>query len=97
MELELLIGKEGVPHITSPVEADLSQFAIRVNEANVEVAVVAREHQKQHEIEAEFKEQSDRVRSHLFWWTIVQLTIIGLTCLWQMRNLKKFFQAKKLV
>lgn len=49
------------------------------------------------EREAEFRDQSESTNSRVVWWTIAQIVVLGVTCLWQMRHLKGFFEAKKLV
>jgi hypothetical protein len=49
------------------------------------------------EREVQFRDKSEEVNSHVVWWTIVQLIVLGITGVWQARHLKGFFEAKKLV
>lgn len=47
--------------------------------------------------EERFRTTSESTNQRVFWWSIAQLTILVCTGLWQMRHLRKFFEAKKLV
>ena len=47
--------------------------------------------------ESEFRDSSEATNSKVVWWTILQFIVLGLTCAWQLRHLKGFFEAKKLV
>eukprot|EP00834_Sanchytrium_tribonematis_P000796 NODE_15_length_50561_cov_0.608081.p27 type:complete len:197 gc:universal NODE_15_length_50561_cov_0.608081:19650-20240(+) len=47
--------------------------------------------------EAEFRDQSEKTHTKISNWTFIQMIILGLTCVWQMRTLKNFFTAKKLL
>lgn len=47
--------------------------------------------------EERFRATSESTNQRVFWWSIAQLTILVCTGLWQMRHLRKFFEAKKLV
>jgi p24 family protein alpha len=58
---------------------------------------IRREQQYQREREAEFRDTSESVNSRVIWWTIIQIIVLGVTGVWQMRHLKHFFQTKKLV
>ncbi|CAG8501967.1 692_t:CDS:2 [Cetraspora pellucida] len=95
LHLDIVIGEA-----TSEEENDKEHFsdlAQRVSELNSRIADIRREQSYQREREAEFRDQSEITNSRVVFWTIVQLAVLGVTCLWQMRHLKGFFEAKKLV
>ncbi|RUS22497.1 emp24/gp25L/p24 family/GOLD-domain-containing protein [Endogone sp. FLAS-F59071] len=75
----------------------LGDLAQRVRDLNTRVHEIRREQAYQREREAEFRDQSESTNSRVVWWTIAQIVVLGVTCLWQMRHLKGFFEAKKLV
>jgi len=75
----------------------LANWLKRVRDLNNRIADIRREQSYQREREAEFRDQSELTNSRVVYWTLVQLVILGVTCLWQMRHLKHFFEAKKLV
>lgn len=47
--------------------------------------------------EERFRQTSESTNSRVLWWSIAQTAILLLTGFWQMRHLKGFFEAKKLV
>uniref|UniRef100_A0A8C4RAX4 Transmembrane p24 trafficking protein 4 n=1 Tax=Eptatretus burgeri TaxID=7764 RepID=A0A8C4RAX4_EPTBU len=47
--------------------------------------------------EERFRQTSESTNQRVLWWSIAQTIILLLTGIWQMRHLKSFFEAKKLV
>lgn len=47
--------------------------------------------------EERFRQTSENTNSRVLWWSIAQTIVLLLTGAWQMRHLKGFFEAKKLV
>uniref|UniRef100_A0A8B9PGJ5 Transmembrane p24 trafficking protein 4 n=1 Tax=Apteryx owenii TaxID=8824 RepID=A0A8B9PGJ5_APTOW len=47
--------------------------------------------------EERFRMTSESTNQRVLWWSIAQTIILILTGIWQMRHLKSFFEAKKLV
>ncbi|KAH0622990.1 hypothetical protein JD844_030875 [Phrynosoma platyrhinos] len=47
--------------------------------------------------EERFRMTSESTNQRVLWWSIAQTVILILTGIWQMRHLKSFFEAKKLV
>lgn len=48
------------------------------------------------EREAEFRDQSEATNSKIVRWTLIQLTVLGVTCAWQLSHLRAFFIKQKL-
>jgi hypothetical protein len=48
------------------------------------------------EREAEFRDQSEHTNSRVVRWTIIQLVVLGVTCVWQLSHLRAFFIKQKL-
>ncbi|KAF9186284.1 emp24p/erv25p- protein [Haplosporangium sp. Z 767] len=78
-------------------EGTLSELALRVRELNQKVGEIRREQIFLREHEKEFRNQSEKTNGHTVTWTIVQLVVLGIACTAQLRSLRKFFEAKKLV
>lgn len=53
-------------------------------------------HFSKQEREAEFRDQSETTNSRVVRWTIIQLVILGVTCVWQLSHLRAFFIKQKL-
>lgn len=47
--------------------------------------------------EERFRQTSESTHQRVFWWSLSQLLILLTMGFWQMRHLKSFFEAKKLV
>ena len=47
--------------------------------------------------EERFRLVSDSTNARVLWWSLGQTIILILMGIWQMRHLKSFFEAKKLV
>jgi len=47
--------------------------------------------------EERFRQTSESTNQRVLWWSIAQTGILLVTGFWQMRHLKSFFEAKKLV
>ena len=75
----------------------LSDLALRVRDLNHRVKDIRREQDYQRQREAEFRDKSEAVNGHAISYTILQMIVLGMTAVWQMRHLKGFFEAKKLV
>ncbi|KAI8888718.1 hypothetical protein K501DRAFT_239840 [Backusella circina FSU 941] len=69
----------------------------RVHELNERVEDIQIEQNAQREREKEFRNLSELINSRVVWWTIAQIIVLGVVCVWQMQYFKNFFVAKKLV
>ncbi|KAJ3089586.1 emp24p/erv25p- protein [Quaeritorhiza haematococci] len=96
LHLDLLFG-ETSHDTTAGTKEVLSDLTMRVRDLNNRVNNIRREQQYQREREAEFRDVSESTNSRVVIWTLVQLFVLGITCLWQLRHLKQFFITKKLV
>ena len=47
--------------------------------------------------EERFRQVSDSTNARVLWWSLGQSIVLILMGVWQMRHLKSFFEAKKLV
>ena len=47
--------------------------------------------------EERFRQTSESTNQRVLWWALAQTLILLVTGFWQMRHLKGFFEAKKLV
>ncbi|KAM9982748.1 hypothetical protein ACTFIZ_007276 [Dictyostelium cf. discoideum] len=78
-----------VEHLTG-IEISLRRLNDRVNQIRKEQS-----YQKGREIV--FRNTSESTNARVMWWSIIQLVVLVLTGVWQMKHLKSFFKAKKLV
>ncbi|EGF77581.1 hypothetical protein BATDEDRAFT_91381 [Batrachochytrium dendrobatidis JAM81] len=69
----------------------------RIRELTSNVQYIRSEMKHQREREAEFRDSSELANSSAVRWTIVQMVVLGVTGVWQLRHLRQFFLTKKLV
>ena len=95
--LEAYIGVPGETNITPPVKAHLEGMARTVSQLNTMVTDIRHNQYQHRQRESEFREKSENVNGRVVWWMLLQLFVLGGTCLWQLKHLERFFRAKKLV
>lgn len=95
--MEVFIGEAGDPHITSPVEAQLSDLAFQIGKAVDQAADLEREQKLQRDREVDFRNKSQRVNGKVWRWALLQAMILGLAAWLQVHHLRRFFRHKKLV
>eukprot|EP01121_Diplochlamys_sp_Union-15-3_P011323 TRINITY_DN3267_c0_g1_i1.p1 TRINITY_DN3267_c0_g1~~TRINITY_DN3267_c0_g1_i1.p1 ORF type:complete len:107 (+),score=12.05 TRINITY_DN3267_c0_g1_i1:327-647(+) len=71
------------------------QVSLRKIFADAENARAEQRYQKVRE--QRFRETSESTNVRVFWWSIMQITIVTVMSLWQMRHLTQYFKKKKLV
>lgn len=91
------LGDPGDSRITSPAEAALTEAAHKVSNNNALLGEISEIQKLQREREHTFRSMSNTLHRNVYWLAAIQMAVLGLTAFWQMRYLKKFFQAKKLV
>uniref|UniRef100_A0A7E4W2S2 GOLD domain-containing protein n=1 Tax=Panagrellus redivivus TaxID=6233 RepID=A0A7E4W2S2_PANRE len=64
---------------------------------HVEVDQITKEQNYQRYREERFRQTSESTNSRVLYWSITQVAVLILTGAWQMKHLKGFFEAKKLV
>lgn len=89
--------QEKPPPPTGDNNETVTELAQLVRAINKRVVDIRRDQGYQRETEAKFRDQSEHTNSKVVYWAFCQLLILAATCVWQMRNLKGFFEAKKLV
>ncbi|KAJ3210352.1 emp24p/erv25p- protein [Dinochytrium kinnereticum] len=94
--LDLMFG-DATHDTSSHTKTAVNDLLSRVKELNGRVDVILREQKYQRDREAEFRDTSEATNAKVVNWTLAQVVVLVLTAVWQMRHLKQFFVAKKLV
>ncbi|KAJ1719890.1 emp24p/erv25p- protein [Coemansia erecta] len=82
-------GREAVERIKSMADK------IKVLNAQLEEIKVEQKYQRERELE--FDAATAGIKRRVVYWAFVQLAIVGAVSYWQLRHLRRFFEAKKLV
>ncbi|KAI0472700.1 emp24/gp25L/p24 family/GOLD-domain-containing protein [Xylariaceae sp. FL0804] len=94
LTLDLAIGETS--EIESTDKTKLQDISQRVRDLNSRLQDIKREQIFQREREAEFRDQSESTNSRVVRWMFIQVIVLGLTCAWQLSNLRSFFIKQKL-
>ncbi|TDL26755.1 hypothetical protein BD410DRAFT_895361 [Rickenella mellea] len=91
--LDVVVGstKPNVEHDRSHV----SQLSAKIRELNGKLEDIRREQQYQREREADYRDLSEATNSRAVWYSIAQITVLLVTCMWQLRHLRRFFEDRK--
>ncbi|KAH9881249.1 hypothetical protein J1614_001745 [Plenodomus biglobosus] len=92
--LDMAIGETS--RIESTDKDKVETLVQKVKDLNSRLQDIRREQVFQREREAEFRDQSEHTNSRVVRWTIIQLVILGVTCVWQLSHLRAFFIKQKL-
>ncbi|KAF1839251.1 hypothetical protein BDW02DRAFT_564234 [Decorospora gaudefroyi] len=92
--LDMAIGETS--RIESTDKDKVQTLVQKVKDLNSRLQDVRREQVFQREREAEFRDQSEHTNSRVVRWTLIQLVVLGVTCVWQLSHLRAFFIKQKL-
>lgn len=92
--LDIVVGttKPDLEHDRSHV----SELSTKLRDLNYKLEDVRREQQYQREREANFRDLSEVTNSRAVWYSIIQIAVLMLTCAWQLRHLRRFFEDRKM-
>jgi len=94
VEIDMAIGETSA--IESTDKGTIADIVTKVRDLNGRLGDIRREQVFQREREAEFRDQSESTNSKIVRYTMVQLTVLGVTCAWQLSHLRSFFIKQKL-
>ena len=69
----------------------------KVSILNSKIVDIRREQQLMREREESFRDISESVNSRAMWWTVTQVTLLIIICVWQMKSLRSFFVKQKVL
>ncbi|XP_051889717.1 transmembrane emp24 domain-containing protein 11-like [Pristis pectinata] len=97
INLDIQVGE----HITekSPDEAKdkMNDVEERIQHLIEQMQYISKQQDYQRSREEEFRQISEGTNNSILWWSLVQTTILLTMGVWQMKHMKNFFVAKKLV
>jgi len=89
MHLDIAVGKAraDLDHDRSHV----SDVASKVRELNIKLEDIRREQQYQRERESDFRDLSEVTNSRAVWYSVAQIVVLIVTCVWQLKHLRVSF------
>jgi len=97
LELEIETGVGATDYEEIAKVEHLSALEVSVRRLNDRVQSIRREQTYQKQREVVFRNTSESTNARVWWWGAAQLSALVGMGLWQMRHIKSFFKAKKLV
>lgn len=97
VHLDISIGDHAVDYAQIAAKEKLNELQLRVRQLLDQIEQITREQAYQRQREERFRQVSDNTNARVLWWSLGQTIVLILMGVWQMRHLKRFFEAKKLV
>ena len=69
----------------------------RIGILTSKIMEIRREQQLVREREESFRDISESVNSRAMWWIVIQVILLILICVWQMKSLRSFFYKQKIL
>ncbi|XP_029918205.1 transmembrane emp24 domain-containing protein 11 [Myripristis murdjan] len=97
LHLDVQMGEHSIDPGVEKTKGDLQTMENRLRHLIDQMMYITRHQEYQREKEETFRQISEDTNSSVLWWAVVQTSILLLVGFWQMKRLKDFFVAKKLV
>ncbi|CAL1673633.1 unnamed protein product [Lasius platythorax] len=98
VHLDIQVGEYTIDHDTVARNKMVSELQLRrIRQFLGQVGQITKEQNYQRYREERFRQTSESTHRRVFWWSLTQTVIVLIMGAWQMRHLKSFFEAKKLV
>ena len=97
VHLDISIGDHTVDYAQIAAKEKLTELQLRIRQLLDQVEQITKEQAYQRVREERFRHVSESTNARVLWWSLGQTIVLILMGVWQMRHLKSFFEAKKLV
>jgi hypothetical protein len=97
IHLDLQVGEGAVDYKKVASSEKLTQLQLRVRQLMDQVTQIQKEQNYQRFREERFRSTSESTNTRVLWWSILQTFVLIGAGIWQMRHMRTFFEAKKLV
>uniref|UniRef100_A0A5S6QNK0 GOLD domain-containing protein n=1 Tax=Trichuris muris TaxID=70415 RepID=A0A5S6QNK0_TRIMR len=97
VDFNIQVGDHTQDYAKIAVKERLNDLQLRIRQLIDQVDQMTKEQNYQRYREELFRQLSESTNQRVLWWAIAQTAVLVLTGIWQMRHLKGFFEAKKLV
>ncbi|KAK7571819.1 hypothetical protein V9T40_014291 [Parthenolecanium corni] len=97
VHFDIQVGDQAIDYAQVAQKEKLTELQLRIRQLLDQVDQITKEQNYQRYREERFRATSENTNQRVFWWSLSQLIILVSMGFWQMRHLKSFFEAKKLV
>lgn len=97
VHLDIQVGENTIDYANIAQKEKLTELQLRIRKLLDQVEQITKEQNYQRYREERFRQTSESTLRRVTWWSVVQAVMLVCMGVWQMRHLKSFFEAKKLV
>ncbi|XP_067901890.1 transmembrane emp24 domain-containing protein 11-like [Heterodontus francisci] len=97
IHLNIQVGEHPIDESLDETKDKINDVKERIQYLINQMQYISRQQDYQRSREEEFRQMSEETNSSVLWWAIVQTIILLSMGAWQMRHMKNFLIAKKLV
>ncbi|CAH8448491.1 unnamed protein product [Schistosoma turkestanicum] len=97
VHLDIAVGDHALNYQEIATKDRLNDIQLRIRQLLDQVQSIAKDQNYQRIREENFRSLSESTNRRVTWWSVAQLVLLICIGFWQMRHLRAFFQAKKLV
>ncbi|XP_022054875.1 transmembrane emp24 domain-containing protein 11 [Acanthochromis polyacanthus] len=97
LHLDVQMGEHSVDPNADRTKSNMETLENSLSHLIEQMTYITRQQEYQREKEEVFRQVSEDANSKVLWWAVVQTSLLLSVGFWQMKRLKDFFVAKKLV
>lgn len=97
VHLDIQVGEHAIDYANVAQKEKLTELQLRIRQLLDQVEQITKEQNYQRYREERFRQTSESTNVRVVWWSVAQTLALLMMGFWQMKHLKSFFEAKKLV
>lgn len=97
VHLDIQVGEHAIDYANVAQKEKLTELQLRMRQLLDQAEQISKEQNYQRYREERFRQTSESTNGRVLWWSCAQTVVLVAMGFWQMRHLKSFFEAKKLV
>ncbi|XP_055080601.1 transmembrane emp24 domain-containing protein 11 isoform X2 [Periophthalmus magnuspinnatus] len=97
LHLDIQMGEHSIDRNTDKTKDNMEILENSLSHLRDQMLYITKQQEYQREKEETFRQISEDTNGKVLWWAVVQTSILLAVGFWQMKKLKDFFIAKKLV
>lgn len=97
VHLDIQVGEHAIDYANVAQKEKLTELQLRIRQLLDQVEQITKEQNYQRYREERFRQTSESTNQRVLWWSVAQTVALVSMGFWQMKHLKSFFEAKKLV
>ncbi|NXX77195.1 TMD11 protein, partial [Urocolius indicus] len=97
IHLDIRVGEHFMDEFVAQAKDQMSEVYFSLEHLMEQIHHISKEQNYEREREEKFRKASEETNSNILWWAVVQTLILISVGIWQIKSLRDFFIAKKLV